>query len=1008
MPLVDEEITLDERYPLGELTQARSEPTASEMKETSLLGAAFRQENLVASAIDGLRPNFNEDPEHNPLDVIKGTIYEEHFLDNFVGSRSEDETRFRMGRTDRELKDRERLAGAGVYGIGAGMLAGVLDPTILLPVGAPVRIGRGLKAGVSVGRTTTKVAALTGTATAVQEAGLQYTQEIRPWEETALSVGTGTMLGAILGNAIGMLSKRQVSKLTSELDDIRGKLAEEGYVLDDSALGRVAAGADAGAAVARPAGSGEIIGGEAIKRTGMAKLSPVTRLQTSELGEARQAARHLSDGGLMLAENKQGIATSPGGTVETRIKMWSGGLSESVRTMDDAYARYWLGGKRLGGRVRARTASEVARQRGTLKGRLTAKEFREEVGKAMARGDKHAVPEVTEVARTMREKVFDPLKQGAVRAGLLDENVEVVGAKSYITRVYNRERIIAQRDRFHKTLFRHFRAQSGTEDMIDSEIDDLVDGIIDTITGSSPFRMPGLDIVQGPRGPLKERVLNIQDDLIEDFLERDIEVISRFYIRSMAPDVELTAKFGDVQMTEPLRKLQDEKNRLASAAKTDAERTRISKLYERDKTDIESLRDRVRNTYGLPDNVESLLYRAGKVAQNLNYLRLLGGMTLSAIPDLARPVMVYGLARTFSKGWVPMLTAFKTHRLAAAEVKKAGTALDMVLDTRTKSMIDLFDDWQRGTKFERAIEGATSRFGLVSLMAPWNAVMKQMTGTIAMDGFLRAAQSSTLGKATKKQIENLAAAGIDEHMARRIWEQFDGGGGSIQRGLYLSNTEAWTDRAAVESFRAAIVRDADRVIVTPGLEKPLFMSKTWGKMVGQFKSFAFASTQRTLLAGLQRPDAAFINGTLLSMGLGGFATWIRAQASGFDTSNWSNAKWATEAVDRSGVLTIFSEVNNIAEKVTRGRVGLSAFTGEMASRYQSRNAAGALLGPGFGLASEAINTTGSAFAGEWTGADTRAVRKLLPFQNVFYIRRLLDQVEGVANDALGIPERRKK
>ena len=977
-------------------------PEPEEEDKPSLLGAAFRQENMIVSAIDAVQPDFKPEEGHDPLEVIAGSMYEEQYLDNFVGSRSEAETRHIMSRISREEKDRERIAAGGAWGFAAALAAGMADPTILIPVGG---VAKTIKGTVSVGRTMAKVGAASGGAMALQEAGLQATQEVRPWQESAMAIGGGTLLGGILGGAIGVLSKKQATKLADLVEGARGASA----VLDEGAVGRIAAGADVGAAMARMGGSGEIIGGGAIKRSGLAEISPVTRLQTSEFDEARQAVRHLSDAGLMLKENSQGIATSPGGTIETRVKMWSGGLGKAIVQMDDAYSRYWFGQAKMAGRIRARAASERARWTGRLGSRLSATQFREEVGRAMVRGDRHAVPEVAEVAKAMRKEVFEPLKEAAIRARVLPEGVKAVGAESYLTRVYNRERITAQRNKFHDILLRHFRSQDGMADMIDAEVDDLVHDVIDNILGNSAFRLPGLDIVQGPRGPLKERVLKVPDTLIEDFLERDIETVARFYVRSMAPDVELAAKFGDVQMTDPLLKLKTEFNRRAAAAATDKDRVRLQKLYDKSREDLEALRDRTRNSYGLPDNIDGLLYRAGKVAQTINYMRLLGGMTLSAIPDLARPVMVYGLTRTFSKGWVPLLTAFKTHRLAAAEVKRAGTALDMVLDTRNRATADLFNDWQRGTKFERAIEGASSRFGLVSLMAPWNAVMKQMVGTIAMDGFLRAAQASALGKATKKQIENLASAGIDELLARRIWAQFDAGGGVIKRGLYLSNTEDWTDRAAVEAFRAAIVRDADRVIITPGLEKPLFMSKTWGKVVGQFKSFAFASTQRALLAGLQRPDAAFINGTLLSVALGGVATWIRSQTSNYDTSTWSNAKWAVESVDRSGLLTIFSEANNIAEKVSWGRVGLSAFTGEMASRYSSRSGIGAVLGPTPELINDvAFRLPGAAISGEWNASDTRAVRRILPYQNVFYLRRLLDQVESGVNNAFGVPEKRRK
>lgn len=959
------------------------------------INAAFRQENLIASALDGLRPSFKSEPDHDPLDLISGSKYETHYLDKFVGSRSADETKFIMSRIDREEMDRESIAAGGIVGVAAAAAAGILDPTVLFPMGTVLKSA---KAATSAVRSAVATAAVSGSVVAAQEAGLQATQEIRTPFESAAAIASSTLLGGILGGAAGVLGKKEAAALTKKLDEIRaGMQGDPDHIRLDPSVG---------AASAREVGTGELESAFGAEKV-LAGISPVTRLQTSASQVARDVVRNISDAGLELKENKLGVPTSLGGTVENRVKMWSGGLGDAISTMDDAFARYWYGAPKVAGRLRARVSSEYARWSGNTGGRLTAKQFREEVGRAMVRGDEHQIPEVAEVAKAMRAKVLDPLKDAAIKAGLLAEDVQAPGAISYLTRVYNRQKIIAEKNRFRDVLFTWFRRQSDNADVEDVEVYDAVDGVIEHILGHGPFRLPGLDIAQGPRGPLKERVLKIPDQMIEDFLERDVEVVARLYTRTMAADVELANKFGDVTMKEQFDKLNSDYVKLINEAEDPASRAKLEKQRDRDIKDLEALRDRVRGVYALPNDIDGLPYRAGKIAQQINYLRLLGGMTISAVPDLMRPVMVYGLANTLRDGWLPMIREFKAARLAAKEVKMAGTALDMVLDTRSRSIADLFDDWQRGSKLERGIEGLTSRFGLVSIMAPWNAAAKQMVGTMAMHQILRAAKAVAEGGATQKQIRNLASEGIDENLARRIWGQFQNNGGVTERGLMLPNTEDWVDRKAIEAFRVAIVREADRVIVTPGLELPRWISTPLGKVLGQFKSFVLASTQRTLLAGLQQKDANFLVGSLGMLALGGLSTWLRAQTSGFDTSNWTETKWATEAVDRSGLLTIFSEANNIAEKVSRGRVGLSAFTGEMASRYQSRNAIGAVLGPSFDLATEMIGTTGSAFAGDWAASDTRAVRKILPYQNVFYLRRLLDEVEKGTNEALGVPQKKK-
>ncbi|WP_234840516.1 hypothetical protein [Sinorhizobium meliloti] len=82
---------------------------------------------------------------------------------------------------------------------------------------------------------------------------------------------------------------------------------------------------------------------------------------------------------------------------------------------------------------------------------------------------------------------------------------------------------------------------------------------------------------------------------------------------------------------------------------------------------------------------------------------LLGGMTISAIPDMGKVVFTHGLTSTFRDGFIPMIRNFKGFRLAAKEVKQAGTALDMILDSRAMALADITGDFGRHSKFERGI-----------------------------------------------------------------------------------------------------------------------------------------------------------------------------------------------------------------------------------------------------------------------------------------------------------------
>ncbi|CAB4324956.1 hypothetical protein BCH_00172 [Brucella sp. 191011898] len=202
------------------------------------------------------------------------------------------------------------------------------------------------------------------------------------------------------------------------------------------------------------------------------------------------------------------------------------------------------------------------------------------------------------------------------------------------------------------------------------------------------------------------------------------------------------------------------------------------------------------------------------------------------------------------------------------------------------------------------------------------------------------------------------------------------------------------------------MRDVDRIIVTPGQDKPLWMSTELGKTVGQFKSFNVSAMQRIALSALQQRDAETLAGVMTSLSLGAM-TYVAKQAVAGKEISDDPAVWATNAFDWSGLAGWFMEVNNVAEKASRGRVGLSALTGEQMSRYQSRNVVGAFLGPTPDAVADIFQVAGSMFAGDTTKSDLHKMRQLLPFQNLFYVRGLLNKVEVATGDAINLPETRK-
>lgn len=1015
MPFIEERPRVDSLTNLAPEDGPEFDPSLAET-----FGAAFRTQNVVGSALSsrGMPNPYEIEDGFNAIDYVKDDSRFSPYVEEFAGIFNRKSADAKKLQIEREEQDRRTLDAAGGTGVVAQLAAGVVDLPTLLPLGPLAVGGRALGAA---GR----FAVAGGVDAAVSEAGLQTTQVTRTGEETALNIG-GSI---VLGGALGALAGRYMDSTSTMA--LSRKIEQQADAFED--IDRGFARAQSAGAAARETGPLRLKDEALIAKLPLVnRQDPMIRLQLGPLDSGRQTVRQLAETPLEYAENARGVATEAGGSVETRIKMWNAPLAKSLRDIDTQFARYFHATPEPSAWQRRLSPAQSEWDRFRSGQKLTYKQFKEEVGRAAYLGGKHEIPEVASAAKAYRQ-LDDELKRAAIDARLFPEDVEVAGDISHRFRMYNKQKIAADRGRFADILTDYFRTQRDIAAKIDlekvksdvadlkakrsaeqmeefgrlsdAELRSVTDEVIDNILGHADGRIP-YEIVSGPRGPLKERLLKIETAKIHEFVENDIETVMRAQMRTMSADVELAKKFGSVDLKEEIRKVNDEANAKIAKATTAKERQTLEKARKGAIRDIEGIRDRLRGTYRLPADPSSLVVRTGRIARNLNYVRLLGGMTISAVPDMAKVVFTHGLTSTFRDGFIPMVRNFKAFRLAGEEVKSAGTALDMVLDSRTMAIADIADEFGHHSKFERGLSALSTKFGVVSLMAPWNAAMKQFSGLVTMTNILRAAERMKLGKASEKDIRRLAASGIDAEMAKRIAKQFSEHGEDAD-GVLLAQGEKWTDRGALEAFRAAVVRDVDRIIVTPGQDKPLWMSTELGKTIGQFKSFAISTMQKTMLAGLQQRDAATLNGAILMMGLGALSYYLKQTLAGRPLSD--NPKvWVAEAFDWSGLSGWLMDVNAIAEKATRGRVGVSALTGQQISRYATRNVTGAFLGPSADAVADIFQVSGSIFAGDTTKGDLRRARQLVPMQNIFYLRTLFNQVEEATGDALDLPDTRRK
>jgi peptidyl-tRNA hydrolase len=515
----------------------------------------------------------------------------------------------------------------------------------------------------------------------------------------------------------------------------------------------------------------------------------------------------------------------------------------------------------------------------------------------------------------------------------------------------------------------------------------------------------GFDLT-GPQGPLKERTLKIPDEYIEDFLDSDVERVTSAYVRTMAPDLAIIREFGDLNLTDALKKIEEEANDLKTRVGDGPESKKISDHSNAMQKDLVAVVERMRGIYK-QSPVTDRWRSAARIAKKHNVITLLGGMTLGAATDVFRPMMTQGL-KAYGDGLVALAANFGSAKLAMSEAKLAGTALDMVLNTRANSMADIMDDFGGKSHLEKGLDYATGKFGLLSLMAPWNTALKQFSGLVAQTKMLKLAlKLHGGGELSQKEVRALAGMNLSRSDALAIAAEFKAHGG-IEGHVYLPNTDAWGNAAAREKFRAALSAEVDRTIVTPGQDKPLLASTTLGGMAYQFKSFGLASMQRTVMAGVQQRDAGVVMGSLLSVAMGAWVEAMRNYVNGVEQPK-TYTQWVERGIDRSGLTGALYDVNHALEMATRGRVGVSAAVAAIdgtkpkpLSRFASRNISDAFLGPTAGRMQDIAGVVGGTFSGEFKDKEFRALRRSIPYQNLFYLSRSLRKLEEQGIDALGL------
>ncbi|MCV0428604.1 MAG: hypothetical protein K5905_24365, partial [Roseibium sp.] len=853
-----------------------------------------------------------------------------------------------------------------------------------------------------------------GAGAAVQEGALHATQQTRDAGESAYVIGGSVVLGAMLGaGGAQLFSRSDWTKFSRALEEDLADTTPHPSEVSQEIIQRLRS---AGASAVDEIDLDDLqVGGPRAAKaianaTAAVKLNPGLQLLTSPSMKARATFLKLAENHVATAGEMEGKTLGP--AAETAMKRYQGNLATFIVKRRENYAK--------------------AKKAGQVK---NIEDFDRAVAYATRRGDRDASGNefVEAVAKSWRNDVADPLKDEAVNVRLLPDGVQVSTAPSYLYRIYNRQKVLAGEGRFREILKRHIRAEVdramlstdkkptpeflGADDL-DDYVEGIVGGVFNRITGKDVDELPDW-LVPATQGPLKGRTLNIPDAMVEDFLEDNMELIARKYVRQMGSEVELTRSFGRADLKDQIEEIQADYRELRVKEK---DPKKLDKLNNREKADIAKIkdfRDMLRGTYRAGEE-QSAWSAMTRLALAWNYVRLLGGVTFSSLPDIANVMTRQGLRSFMDDGLTGLISSTKAAKIAKRDAREWGIITETVLQTRLAELAELHDPYAAGNIAERMMQRATSLFSRATFLDRWNDTMKTIVTLQAGNkiarltiGSLTELQSklgvvgrqASFDKLTNHERGYLGKLYIDEGIATRIADQLSKFG-VYENGIWGLNLRAWDDTEARRVIGAALSKEADGGVVTPGIaDKPLWARSNAGKLAMQFKSFGLAAHQRILLSRLQGNPKHLAEFMLFGTALGMMVSYLKYVEKG----DWDAADrltnnpglWIADGFDRTGIATVLMDVSNTLEKIGMPfgvKSAAQAIAGDEdrgadVSRYSSRGLWGAAGGPSIGMIEDIVQIATEAAKGDLSKGGARAAIRQVPGGTLPGVRSVL-QTQG--------------
>lgn len=493
----------------------------------------------------------------------------------------------------------------------------------------------------------------------------------------------------------------------------------------------------------------------------------------------------------------------------------------------------------------------------------------------------------------------------------------------------------------------------------------------------------------------KKRLIEIPTELIQEFIESDLNAVAKYYAHRMGIGAEYMKAFGsaDAEISIAEASLQAIRSRPDNQSLKE-----IMKFVTNNEDRIRLVRD---YNMGRLHQSSQIGKEEAKILRGWFVFSSMGKVAFASMPETARSMMVLGFKENFE-------VAFK----AFGDIARAGRALKEIRDETT-----YYAEMAQGDMYRRIVDSGIESFG--GLTGKYNAVLKRIERPISWAqtpyylanaltmityfqkshvGLVASAVVSKrilkvgAGTANANDLRFLASYGISRDEALLMAnEPIEKDGGVI-----FANTRQWTNKELGKKFYRTVDAIIGRTITSAGpSDKPAIAMGVIGKGLNrkeisalslpfQLKTWVLAANNKVLFSALQGRDANVKSGMLMMVGIAYYVQSLKMPDAVWD--KMSIEEKIANAVDASGILAMISDLNFAAEQASTFMgypIGLRPALG-VKPKFGDPDFADA-ISYGTGPAIQKLTDTWLALNNGTDKEQANAIVNALPFQNLFWI-----------------------